>query len=79
MWRVIIWHSGRQWAGITADKLRIGVEGAAPTPSATSPDRTTREPVGHDWTQDGRSCADLIPDMTTTEWLGREHTNRALG
>ncbi|CCF63491.1 protein of unknown function [Nocardia cyriacigeorgica GUH-2] len=40
---VIIWHTGRQWAGITADKLRIGVEGA-PTHSATSPDRTTREP-----------------------------------
>ncbi len=33
----------------------------------------------HDWPQDGRSCADLIPDMRATEWLDREHTNRALG
>ncbi|MEU0869005.1 hypothetical protein [Nocardia brasiliensis] len=75
---MIIWHSGRQWAGITADKLRIGVEGA-PTPSTTSPHRTTREPgttTGHKTDDPART---LIPDMTATERLGREHPNPALG
>ncbi|MEV0366673.1 hypothetical protein [Nocardia fusca] len=75
---MIIWHSGRQWAGSTrrqaADRRRgrpysFGYVAGPHYPRAWD----------HDWTQGGRSCADLIPDMTTTEWLGREHTNRALG
>ncbi|MEU4838657.1 hypothetical protein [Nocardia testacea] len=75
---MIIWHSGRQWAGIAADKLRIGVEGAPYAFDGVTGPHYPRA-RDYDWTQDGRSCADLILDMTTTEWLDLEHTNRALG
>lgn len=77
-WRVISWHSMRQWAGITAAKLRVGVDGA-PYAFGYVAGPHYPDAWAHDWTQHGRSCADLIPDATTAERFDREHMDRVRG
>lgn len=77
-WRVISWHTGRTWAAIAADRLRVGVDGGPYAFGYVCGPHYPRA-WAHDWTQHGRSCSDLVPSAATAEWLDREHMNRVLG
>lgn len=77
-WRTHSWHQGRMRANAAADRLRIGVEDGRYTFGYVSGPHFPRA-WAHDWTQDGRSCADLYPETTFSERSDREHMQRVLG
>ncbi|MFI7524527.1 hypothetical protein [Nocardia salmonicida] len=71
-WRTHSWHNGRQQAALAAQALGVGVDGHAYPFGYVSGPKYPRA-WDHDWTQDGRTCADLLPDSTHAEHLDQEH------
>lgn len=65
-WRSLGWFEARQFAGIAADMMRIGVNGAPYPWGATIGPRYPRA-LARDWTQDGRAVSDYHPDMPYAE------------